>query len=162
VKKFLTCVLFAYVVWLLLVMPREPEEYFVGLLFSLLIGTFVGEVYPERIELLLNPYRLFWLLCYVPVFFYYCIRANLDVAYRVLHVDMPIHPGIVKLHTTLQTDLAKTLLANSITLTPGTLTVDVDGSDLYIHWINVTTEDPQAQTEQIVRRFEGFLKRIFE
>lgn len=161
-KKFLTCVLLAYVVWLLLVLPRTAEELAVGLLFSLLIGAFVGEVYPERVELLLSPKRLFWLLCYLPVFLYYCLKANLDVAYRVLHVDVPIRPGIIKVRTSLQTDLAKTFLANSITLTPGTLTVDVDGQDLYVHWINVTTDDPQEQTEEILQRFEGYLKRIFE
>ena len=161
-KKFLTCVLLAYAIWLLLLLPTTPEEYAVGLLFALLIGAFVGEVYPEQVELLASPRRVFWMLCYLPVFLCYCVKANFDVAYRVLHVDMPIRPGIIKLRTSLQTDLAKTFLANSITLTPGTLTVDVDGSDLYVHWINVTTEDPEEQTKQIVERFEGYLKRIFE
>lgn len=161
-KKFLTCVFAVYIMWLLLLLPRTPEEYAVGLFFALLIGAFVGGVYPERVELLLSVKRLFWFACYLPIFFYYCVKANLDVAYRVLHVDVPIRPGIIKIRTSLQSDLAKTFLANSITLTPGTLTVDVDGQDLYIHWINVTTDDPQEQAEQIARRFEGFLTRIFE
>ena len=52
--------------------------------------------------------------------------------------------------------------ANSITLTPGTLTVDIIGSDMYIHWINVTTDDPEKQTAIIVNRFEKILKRVFE
>jgi multicomponent Na+:H+ antiporter subunit E len=84
------------------------------------------------------------------------------VAYRVLHPDVPIRPGIVKVSTTLETRLARTFLANSITLTPGTLTVDIDGQDLYVHWIYVHTDDPEEQTRQIVRRFEGFLKKVFE
>jgi multicomponent Na+:H+ antiporter subunit E len=68
----------------------------------------------------------------------------------------------VRVRTELTTRLGKTFLANSITLTPGTLTVDVDGQDMYIHWINVTSEDTDERTEAIVKRFEGLLKRIFE
>jgi len=58
--------------------------------------------------------------------------------------------------------LAKTFLANSITLTPGTLTVEIDGQDLYIHWIYIATDDPEEQTRIIVERFEPMLKEIFE
>ena len=58
--------------------------------------------------------------------------------------------------------LAKAFLANSITLTPGTLTVDIVGQDFYVHWINITSDDPAEQTRQIVQRFEGMLKEIFE
>ncbi len=55
-----------------------------------------------------------------------------------------------------------TALANSITLTPGTLTVDVvNGNELYIHWILVKDSDVDKATEQIVSRFEYFLTRIF-
>ena len=68
----------------------------------------------------------------------------------------------MKVKTTLTTDMAKTFLANSITLTPGTLTVDIVDDTLYIHWINVTTEDPQEATEIIVRKFENLLKKVFE
>ena len=93
---------------------------------------------------------------------YLCVRSNLDVAYRVLHPDMPIRPGIVKVRTTLKSEIAKTFLANSITLTPGTLSVDIDGQDLYVHWINVRGEDPEEHTAEIVKPFEGLLRRIFE
>jgi multicomponent Na+:H+ antiporter subunit E len=80
----------------------------------------------------------------------------------VLHPDMPIRPGIVKVRTTLTSDLAKTSLANSITMTPGTMSVDIVGEYLYIHWINVKSEDIEGATEQIVGIFEKFLRRIFE
>lgn len=106
--------------------------------------------------------RWLWLFIYVPYFLYLCVKANLDVAYRVIHPDLPIRPGIVKVTTSLKTNLAKTFLANSITLTPGTLVVDMVGSDLYVHWINVTTDDPEQQRQAIVQPFEPLLKRIFE
>ncbi len=98
----------------------------------------------------------------MPYFAYYCVRANFDVAYRVLHPNVPIRPGIVRVRTELTSDLAKTFLANSITLTPGTLTIDIDGQDFYVHWINIESDDPEEQTEIIIRRFERMLKEIFE
>ena len=99
---------------------------------------------------------------YIPVFFLHMVKANLDVAYRVLHLNLPIRPGIVKVTTILKTDLAKTFLANSITLTPGTLTIDVIGSNMYIHCINIRTENPEEETAIILRRFENILKKVFE
>jgi len=93
---------------------------------------------------------------------FYCLRANLDVAVRVIHPDVPIRPGIVKVRTTLKSDMAKTFLANSITLTPGTLTIDIDGDDFYVHWINIHTDDAARQTAEICGRFEPLLRRIFE
>jgi multicomponent Na+:H+ antiporter subunit E len=75
---------------------------------------------------------------------------------------MPIKPGIVKVKTTLKTDIGKTFLANSITMTPGTITVDIIDDEFYIHWIYVSSRDPKVYTDKILGRFEKFIKRIFE
>jgi multicomponent Na+:H+ antiporter subunit E len=64
--------------------------------------------------------------------------------------------------TRLKTDMGRTFLANSITLTPGTLSVDCVDDHLYVHWINIVSEDPVKETEIIVRRFEQLLERVFE
>ena len=93
---------------------------------------------------------------------FWIVLANFDVLYRVVHPNLPIRPGIVKVKTSLKSDEAKTFLANSITLTPGTLTVDIDGQDFYVHWININTEDPARRSAEICGRFEPLLRRIFE
>lgn len=160
-KKFAYFVV-VFALWLLLTWSVDPRDLAAGAVIGIGLAAVMGHLYPAHLDRLANPKSWLWFALYVPYFFYYCIKANFDVAFRVLHPDMPIRPGIVKVTTTLQGDLAKTLLANSITLTPGTLTVDVIGQDLYIHWINVTTDDPQERTETIVRRFERILKEIFE
>jgi multicomponent Na+:H+ antiporter subunit E len=92
------------------------------------------------------------------------IKANFDVAYRVVHPKLPIKPGIVKVKTKLKSDTGLTFLANSITLTPGTMSVDIDKENgyLYIHWINVKSTDIEKATEIIVSRFEKILEKIFE
>ena len=70
----------------------------------------------------------------------------------------------VKVKVELKTDTALTFLANSITLTPGTMSVDIDKDNgiLYIHWIDVKTKDIESTTRIIVERFEKILKKIFD
>jgi len=154
--------LLTFSVWVGLTWSLEPFSLFFGILVALVGVLLLWDLFPPNMALLFTPKRILALLLYAPYFIYCVIHANLDVAYRVLHPDMPIKPGIVKVKTTLKTDLAKTFLANSITLTPGTLTVDIDGEYLYIHWIYVISEDMDKATKIIVSRFEYFLRRIFE
>ena len=75
---------------------------------------------------------------------------------------MPIRPGIVAIRTTLKSDIGQLMLANSITLTPGTLTVDVSDEYLFIHWINVKSTDVDEAGGLIAGRFEKYLKVIAE
>ncbi len=160
--KWLMCLLLVFALWMLLFWEFSLSVLASGLFFALIVSTLLGDIFPDNLHSLLNPRRWFFLLLYLPYFLFYCIKANLDVALRVLHPDVPIHPGIVKVTTTLTTPLAKTALANSITLTPGTLTVDVDGQDLYVHWINVSGQDVETRSKLICGVFEPMLRRIFE
>jgi multicomponent Na+:H+ antiporter subunit E len=156
------CVLAAFALWMLLFWSLDPVVIAVGGFFALVIGTLLRGVYPDRLGKVLNPKRWVFFLLYLPYFLYYCVRANIDVMLRVIHPDLPIRPGIVKVRTSLKGEMAKTFLANSITLTPGTLTVDIDGQDLYIHWINISTGDAEQRSAEICGRFEPLLRRIFE
>ena len=153
----------SFIVWLLLTWTLEVQVVIAGLAASIVVALLFHEILPKEHHVFVSPIRIFWFLVYVPVFFYYIIIANLDVVYRALHPKMPINPGIVKIKTELKTDLGITALANSITLTPGTLTVDLtDDGFLYIHWINVKSTETEEATKHIAQRFEWFLKKIFE
>jgi multicomponent Na+:H+ antiporter subunit E len=87
-------------------------------------------------------------------------KANLEVAKLV--ITGKIRPGIVKVNPRLRTPGALTLLANSITLTPGTLTVDVSEGDghLYIHWLDVS--NPSPSEEELYGSFGKWARRIAE
>jgi multicomponent Na+:H+ antiporter subunit E len=74
---------------------------------------------------------------------------------------MPIKPGIVVIKTGLKQDIGKMILANSITLTPGTFTLDILGDTLLIHWINVQSKETEEATKMIGERFEKYLRVIF-
>jgi multicomponent Na+:H+ antiporter subunit E len=166
----ITLTILSFVIWFLLVWPfdvvtnaLEWQSVIAGVIVSIFVGLYFGDKITRKLRFTDVFKRIFWITLYVPVFFWYVVVANLDVVYRVVHPDMPIHPGIVKVKTTLKNPAGRTMLANSITLTPGTLTVDItDDEYLYIHWINVKSEDIEQASRDIVARFETFLRRIFE
>lgn len=117
---------------------------------------------------LLDPRRLLQLLVYVPgPFFVELTKANLDVAYRV--ITMNIRPGIIRVHSGLKTDLGIFMLANSITLTPGTLSVGIDEAtnDLFIHKINVGAGEEKQEIIESTELFglvnlPAWIRRIAE
>lgn len=168
--KRITIFLACYILWLLLTWPYSADRgwdrqiLILGIGAAFLVSLLFKEISSDgTVCKVYSPKRWLWFLAYVPVFVYYCVKANLDVLYRILHPEMPINPGIVKVKTHLRSPSALTALANSITLTPGTMTVDItEDGYLYIHWINVQTIDSEKATEIIVRRFEKFIWRIFE
>jgi len=136
---------------------------FIGIGVSLFISLWFADLFIQHPKNFFQVKRFLYLLLYIPIFLFYCILANIDVAYRVLHPKLPIKPGIVKVKTSLTTLTGRVALANSITLTPGTLTVELtrDGY-LYVHWINVKTVNIEEATRKIVRKFESILKEVFE
>jgi len=152
----------ALVVWLLLTWSWTVQNVIAGVLVAAVSAALFGHLFPRHSRMMFNLTRVLWFIYYIPVFLIHCFKANLDVAYRVLHMNVPIRPGIVRVKTTLKSDMGLTFLANSITLTPGTLTVDIIEDDMYIHWINVISDDPEEHTRIIVKRFEDILKRVFE
>jgi multicomponent Na+:H+ antiporter subunit E len=151
-----------FVVWMLLVFTLNYQELLAGVVVALLAAIFFGRYLPVQPSKLLNPVRWFWLLAYVPVFAYMCLKANIDVALRVLSPGLQLRPGIVKIRTSLKSDVARVFLANSITLTPGTMTVEIKDDLLYIHWIEVGASDITAASKAIIGPFEYFLARIFD
>lgn len=151
------------IIWMALTWTIDTQIVITGVIVSALVAALFYELLPKGHRVFISPSRLFWAIVYLPVFFYYIIMANFDVVYRVLHPKMPINPGIVKIKTNLKTQAGITALANSITLTPGTLTVDLtDDGFLYIHWINVKSTETEEASKLIAERFEWFLVKIFE
>lgn len=163
-KSRIILFILALIIWLLLNWIPDWQHFVIGVFVAGFVAFMTGDMFVQRPYLFKHVERYFWFLYYIPIFLWECIKANIDVAYRVSHPDVPLNPGIVKVKTTLISDTALTFLANSITLTPGTLSVDVDkeGGFLYVHWINVKRKDIEGATEIIVKKFEKILKRIFE
>jgi len=162
VKSFLYLLVLSLLVWLALTSTFELQELLIGIGLCVVLALLLNGYY---LKLGLPPFtikRLAFFLVYLAVLGWEIAKANLDVAYRVVHPRMPIKPGVVMIKTGLKSDIAKMILANSITLTPGTFTLDVGGDRLLIHWINVKTTDTEEATQVIAERFEKYLRRIFQ
>ncbi len=161
IGQFLFTALVLFGLWLLFTGTLDPQETAVGALLAAGIALFTHRRFTRGGLQNLAPGRLLCLLAYLPFFTWQMIKANLDVAYRALHPRMPLNPGIVRVKTRMTSDIGKMAVANSITLTPGTLTLEVDDDTLYIHWIDVRSTDPEEARRLIPGVFEPCLKRIF-
>jgi len=151
-----------FIIWLLLTWTVYLPSILIGIGVSVFISLWFADFFIQHPENFFQIKRFLYLLLFIPIFIFYCILANFDVAYRVLHPKLPIKPGIVKVKTSLSSLIGRVALANCITLTPGTLTVELtDDGYLYVHWINVTTVNVEEATRRIIRRFEPILKEVF-
>jgi multicomponent Na+:H+ antiporter subunit E len=161
-RNFLYLFIILLLIWLALTSTFNWQEFGVGIFISLVLALLLSKTY---LELGLPPIgikRIAFFIVYIFVLFKEIIKANLDVAYRVIHPKMPINPGIVVIKTSLKQDVAKTILANSITLTPGTFTLDIFDDIFLIHWINVQSKDTEGATKIIGEKFEKYLRVIFK
>jgi len=161
VQRFIINWIFLMLVWTMFTSTFFSQEIIVGAGVTMLISLMSIRLFTCCTLKMLHPVRIFWMLYYLVVFIIELIKANLDVAKRVLTPSLPINPGVVKFKTKLTTNYSKMVLANSITLTPGTLTIDVVDDTLYIHWIDVTTTDPEQAYSEIAETFEKILLKIF-
>ncbi|MFA6320964.1 MAG: Na+/H+ antiporter subunit E [Candidatus Omnitrophota bacterium] len=172
IYKIMLFILWLFV-WSLLTWVPDKQQFIMGVFVAIFmtfmtIDTF-GPTFSSDSKKRAGPLRIakkvLWFACYFMVFLWECIKANIDVAWRVLHPTLPIRPGTIKVKTDLKSDAGLTFLANSITLTPGTTSVDVDKfkSCLYIHVLFL--KDGAVSSDMrlpVVEKFERILKRIFE
>ena len=137
-------------------------EVVIGLLMATVVTFAYKTWHPEKrlSKRGLDPRRWFGFVAYLfGPFALGLAKANIDVAKRV--ITGKIRPGIVKVTPALKSDVARTLLADSITLTPGTLTVDIDDAGaFYIHCLYVEDENPSE--EQLYGNFAHWARRLAE
>lgn len=161
VRNFFYLFIILMIIWMALALSLNKQELYTGIIVSFVLSLALYRSF-QIIGFPKVTIRKVAALCiYIIVLFKEIVIANLDVAYRVIHPKMPIKPGIVIIKTELKQDLAKMILANSITLTPGTFTLNIEEDRLLIHWINVKTDDIDEATQIIGKKFEKYLKIIF-
>ena len=160
-KNFIIVFLILMFVWTLLNNTFQPDVLIVGVIIAFFLSLFLCKKCELFADMNFTFKGIFYTLAYLVVFFIELIKANLDVTRRVLTPSLPINPGIVEVKTKLKSKFARMLLANSITLTPGTLTVEVKDDSFFIHWIDVKSEDVEVASKEIVSKFEKYLEVIY-
>lgn len=155
--------------WLVLDFSFKWEEILAGAVVSLAVALFSARFFiHENSGWLLHPGRLLSLIGFwFGTFVVEMLKANLDMAKRCFGGCKNVNPGIVKVPVELTSDYGQAALANAITLTPGTITLDIaedkEGKTwYYIHWIDVTTADPEAAGEAIKGRLERGIRRFWK
>jgi len=104
----------------------------------------------------LNVYKKsIWFLAYIVLLLREIIKANLAIIPRILTVEEEMDPIIVKFRTSLKSDFTKMLLANSITLTPGTITVALEDDEYTIHCLDTSLAEGLENSA-----FEKALKKL--
>ena len=154
----------AFLLWLLLTGSLAPAELIVGAAVALATAMIAAPRLALLDDIRWGP-RLPWAVGrYFLVFAPALVRANLDVARRVLSPRLPLDPAVVTVRTSLASPLGLLLLANSITLTPGTLTIDVREDLIDVHWIDGASHaghaDIESATLAIVTALERPLREI--
>jgi multicomponent Na+:H+ antiporter subunit E len=121
-----------FVFWVLFSASFEWVHLGLGLIFSFAVAWLNSGHSPfvPRFRLWL---RIFF---YIPWLFYEIIRSSLHLSKLILHPALPIDPHLISVESKLHHHAAVVLLGNSITLTPGTITAEVDRNNLIVHAID--------------------------
>lgn len=151
--------------WMLIVGTIDFGQFLLGLMIGGLIVLFLRPTLNLHTrmtwsELIRWPWPF---VAYSLIFLKDLTLANLDVAKRILTPSLPVKPGIVRVQVPTQTDLGTTLVANAITLTPGTITLEVKederGNFFYIHAIDVS--NPEAIKKDVQEKYQNWQRRVF-
>lgn len=151
-----------WIVWIALVGNLDPVEWAIGGLIAFATAAILLDKLVLLDGVRVRPGLPIHLARYFVRFGRALVLSNIDVARRVAMPGvLRIRPALVEIHTELQSDLGRLWLANSITLTPGTLTVDIMADKLTVHWIDAPPNaDLAAATREIAADFEAVLKEI--
>ena len=146
------------IIWLLLVNSLAFGHLLLGTLLAILIPMFTHGFWTDRPQQLRLPLlarfglRVIWDI----------LVANIEVAKLILGPSRKLQPAFMDYPLQLRSEFAITVLANTISLTPGTVTanVDAEAGQLLIHALDV--DDEEAVLRHIRERYEQPLKEIFE
>lgn len=160
-RMFIPLFVVLFVFWLLLNASLASDVLLVGIVAAFLITLIFQNGLSFLSGFNATPRGIRAAVIYVFYFLKELVKSNLRLAAIVLSPSLPVNPGIVKVRTRLKSPMGRLLLANSITLTPGTLTVELRDEWLYIHWVTVTSSDVEVATASIVAGFERYLEVMY-
>ena len=157
IRQYYDTSLLLLLIWCLLGEDFSPKSLAIGLFFSTLTIFIVHLVFSNNDDVKnyrIPPRLLLW---YMLVLIFQIVKSGLSVAKAV--ITDTTDPQVVNIRTSVHNHWFQCLIANSITLTPGTVTIDKTDHDLQVLWLCPTTDDPKEQAEEILGAFERILKK---
>lgn len=164
IATFFVCLGF----WVLLTWSFALQELAAGAVVSLGVALFSARFFiHDKAFWLFNPAKFFSLVYYVLIVFpVELFKANWDVAKRCFGGCKNVNPGIVKVPVDLKSEYGQSMLANSITLTPGTITMEITEQDgqtyYYIHWLDAALPSGKEAGDAIKGALEKGVGRVFK
>lgn len=131
-RKFLLSLLL-FVFWTILAASLALNEIVLGAVFSAVAAVLSLAFLARTLDPRITPAVLVRFPFFAVALVWQIIKANIDVALIILNPRLPINPRIVEYRTFLPDDLPRTVFSDSITLTPGTVTVELEGDTLHVH-----------------------------
>jgi multicomponent Na+:H+ antiporter subunit E len=149
------CVVFAF--WLVISASLAPVDLLLGAVLSGVLGAWSAGFLWAGDAPRLSRRQWLAMLRYLAVYSVQVLHAALHVARLVIDPRMPIHPRLIVCRTSLRSELARVAFAHSVTLTPGTLTVDMDGGNFLVHCL-----DEASAAWLLNGELERRVARVFE
>ena len=152
--RLLLWTLFLFILWLVLTSSLGLQNVLVGIVVSTGIALLYTKMFKdEKVE----HFSISAALVYLYVLLKNLVTSNIQINKRILRKELKISTAIVAVKTDLKPDWKKLLLANSITLTPGTLTLDIKGDMLFIHTLQY---EEGMDKKEIIKEFEDAISKI--
>ncbi|TWU06161.1 Na+/H+ antiporter subunit E [Stieleria varia] len=146
--------LFFFIVWL--VLSESFDWFHMGLGVISAFGVAWLNTEREQTRSLIPPMSIIW---YVPWLVVQVVKSGVHLSKLILSPSLPISPKIIRYRTELRKDAGIVLLANSITLTPGTITLEVNGQELVVHAIDSASAS-DLMDQQIEQRIAGMVRNV--
>ena len=160
--SFLITAIAMFIFWILL----SGEFTFIlitsGVVASLITAYLSHDIFIGKADLKTETGRVFKFIVYIPWLLWEIILANVEIAYLVLNPKPLIDPQLVHFKNDLKTDLGIVTLAHSITLTPGTVTVEANREEFIIHaiWQKSAEGIIGGEMQRKVKKIEGEVMKI--
>ena len=157
IMRFVLTALIMFVFWIFLSGEFSFILLLSGIISSLLVSYISHDLLIGNGDMKLGFIRTIRFIRFLPWLLWQIVLANIDLALRTLHPKMPINPMLINFKNNLKTDLGMVILANSITLTPGTVTIDVNENEFLVHVISEKAAQSliSGEMQARVKKIEG-------
>lgn len=157
IMRFVLTALIMFAFWIFLSGKFSFILLLSGVISSLLVSYMSNDLLIGNGDIKLGFIRTIRFIRFLPWLLWQIVLANIDLALRTLHPKMPINPILINIKNNLKTDLGMVILANSITLTPGTVTIDVNENEFLVHVISEKAAQSliSGEMQARVKKIEG-------
>lgn len=147
--------------WILFTGSFDITSLVLGASFSLIVAVLTYDSFIAESEAAwksLVP-RLHWGIAYLFILLYRLYLSSFQVFFSM--ITRRYNPRVVHFRTRLRSEIARSAVATSITMTPGTMTLELDEDHLVVHWLDAKTTHSRYAGELVKGGFEGVLRRIW-